>query len=149
VSESFDGDLIRPLGLVTLNFAYAEFELDLLLEDLAPVETIDGSPRSWTVGKKLGKARVVLRRLRDSRLSGLEQTLTEARLLFRRRNILVHSCIVAGGRVLDSRGVRATKTSAQDLISLAESIFSCKERIGAHRQRVVRPLMAERTGNRG
>jgi hypothetical protein len=31
VNESFEGDLIRPLGLVTLRFAYAEAELDFYL----------------------------------------------------------------------------------------------------------------------
>lgn len=34
LNNSFEGDLIRPLGLVTLYFAYAEYELDQLLKDL-------------------------------------------------------------------------------------------------------------------
>jgi hypothetical protein len=29
VNGAFEGDLIRPLGLVTLNFGYAEYELDI------------------------------------------------------------------------------------------------------------------------
>ena len=147
VSESFEGDLVRPLGLVTLYFAYAEHELDRLLEDLSPIEPFDESQRSWNVGKKLGQAQRVVRRLGDNRLTGLEETLSEARLLFGRRNTLVHSCILATGRMLATRpGAPTGGTSAQELTSLAESIFNCKERINAHRQRTVAGVVAARRG---
>jgi hypothetical protein len=38
MNVSLEGDLIRPLGLVTLYFGYAEFEVDALLGAWAHVE---------------------------------------------------------------------------------------------------------------
>lgn len=53
MTEIYEGDLIRPLGLVTLYFAYAEAELDLLLEQL---ESIEPSKKPLhTVGSKLAR----------------------------------------------------------------------------------------------
>lgn len=145
LSGSFEGDLIRPLGLVTLYFAYAEYEIDLLLLDLFCIEPIGKSQRSWNVGSKLSRARGILRRLEAARLDELAQALVDARLLFERRNQLVHGCILAGGRVLSARpDVQETRTSAEELADLAERIFNCKERISAHRQRDLGPLVAKR-----
>jgi hypothetical protein len=40
VNGAFEGDLIRPLGLVTLNFGYAEYELDI--DTVAPADAPAG-----------------------------------------------------------------------------------------------------------
>jgi ribosomal protein S15P/S13E len=147
VSDTFEGDLIRPLGLVTLYFAYAEYELDRLLEDLSALEPFDDAMRLLSVGRKLSQAQMLLRRLEDTSVSSLEQALTEARVLFDRRNTIVHSCIFAGGRVVSGRpGVPETRTSPQDLVALAERIFNCKEHINVHRQKIIRTLLVGRKG---
>jgi hypothetical protein len=46
VNVSFEGDLIRPLGLVTLYFGYAEFEVDALLDALIGVGLAVDKPRN-------------------------------------------------------------------------------------------------------
>jgi hypothetical protein len=128
---------------VTLYFAYAEYELDRLLEDLSPLDPFDDAKRKWQVGKKLAHAQKLLGKLCDRQLSGLETALAEARELFERRNVLVHSCIFAGGRVVSGRpGVSDSRTSPQELDELAQRIFTCKEHIDVHRQKTVQPLLA-------
>ena len=63
VNGSFDGDLIRPLGLVTLYFAYAEGEVDEVLEVLSVRDSFDDSKRQWTVGRKLTHAQELIGQL--------------------------------------------------------------------------------------
>ena len=62
MNVSFEGDLIRPLGLVTLYFGYAEFEVDALLKALEsagfPIDISSNIP----LGRKLAMARDVLSR---------------------------------------------------------------------------------------
>ena len=38
MSRSYEGDLIRPLGLVTLNFGHAEYEFDAFLQRLSDAD---------------------------------------------------------------------------------------------------------------
>lgn len=40
---TYEGDLIRPLGLVTLNFGYAEYEIDSFLQRLSNAGRIHGN----------------------------------------------------------------------------------------------------------
>ena len=96
----FEGDLIRPLGLVTLNFAYAEAELDELLADLLGYKPLQESHVQWPVGQKLAQAQFLVELLNAPGLSELASTLTKGRALVERRNALVHGSIFAGGRVL-------------------------------------------------
>lgn len=143
MSAAIEGDLIRPLGLVTLYFAYAEYELDLLLEDLDPLEPFSDEKRQRQVGWKLGQAQRLLGKFRPEGLDELLGKLAEARALFERRNTLVHSCIFAGGRVVSSRpGVPEGRTSPEELDALAEQIFSWKAHIHAYRFKKVQPLLA-------
>jgi len=51
MADIFAGDLIRPLGILTLYFAYAEYEVDLFLEFLSPIEPFDEKWRQWSVGR--------------------------------------------------------------------------------------------------
>jgi len=73
VSGAFDGDLIRPLGLVSLYCAYAEGEIDELLFALSAVEVFDDAKRQWTVGQKLTHAEKSLLRLQRQELSGADR----------------------------------------------------------------------------
>lgn len=145
MSDSFEGDLIRPLGLVTLNFAYAEYELDRLLEDLSPLP-YKNREWAWHVGRKLSRAQRLIRALASIDLASLQETLNEVRSLLERRNTLVHSCIFSGGRVVSGRpGVPDSRTSVEELQQLAQAILTCKEQINAARQRVLRPLVVARS----
>ena len=125
------GDLIRPLGLVTLNFAYAEAELELLADLLAD-EPLQESGAQWSVCRKLAHAQSLIERLNAPELTGLASTLSKGRVLLERRNALVHGSILAGGRVRSShRGVPKQRVTPEQLTELAKSIFTWKEHIHA------------------
>ena len=143
MSGAYEGDLIRPLGLVTLYAAYAEGELDELLDTLPGKELFDEKKRQWPVGRKLVYAQRLVRRLKSPSLAGLSAALTEARELFEKRNALVHGRIYAGGRLVSNRlDVPNQQVSPEELVDLAERIFSCKEHINVHRCRSLLPFLA-------
>jgi len=140
---TYEGDIIRPLGLVTLYFGYAEVEVDELICSLMAVDHLDGRKRQWSVGRKLGYAQELVAGLNTDRLDGLREILDEAAELFDRRNALVHSAIFSGTQYVTSRasGV-AQPVSSDALTELAQEIFNCKERINVSRQRVLEPWLA-------
>ena len=143
MTGAFEGDLIRPLGLVTLNFAYAEGEIDELLSVLPAQEPYDDAKRQWPVGRKLGYAQELVQQLNANSLSGLSATLKEAKPLFERRNTLIHSQIFSGGHVVSNRkGAEPQQVSPEELVQLAEQIFSWKEHLNMHRWRHLMPLLA-------
>lgn len=137
MSGAFEGDLIRPLGLVTLYCAYAEEELDNLLQALSIVEKPGERTRRWTIGQKLARAKRLMQRLEsDELLAGLRDALLEGRRLFKRRNDLIHRCLYAGGRLASNReGSPEEHLTADDLTAFAESIFAWKERLWLCRQK--------------
>ena len=144
MSELSEGDLIRPLGLVTLYFAYAEAEIDTLIDALPSNEVYDDKKRQWTVGRKLIYAQKLAKQIQAERLNGLKVTLNEAKVLFERRNTIVHSCIFSGGRMVSNRKtVPNQQISIDQLNQLAENIWACKEQINMHRCKHVLPLLAE------
>ena len=144
MSGAFEGDLIRPLGLVTLYFAYAEYELDLFLQHLSPIEPFAEAERQWQVGRKLALAESLVQRLHHDGGPGQADLFAEARGLFDLRNRLVHSCVFAGGRVVSSRpGVPEWRTSPRELEELAERIFAWKERLHVYRYRAIEPLLSK------
>lgn len=143
MSGAFEGDVIRPLGLVTLYFAYAEYELDLLLEHLSRIEPFTETEHQWQVGRKLALAESLDRRLHGG-APGQEELFAEAHDLFELRNRLIHSCLFAGGRMVSSRpGVPERRTSPRELEELAERIFAWKEKLHAYRCRVIEPLLSK------
>lgn len=144
VNGAFEGDLIRPLGLVTLYCGYAERELDELLQSLSAVEPFDSRKRRWPIGQKLAYAEKLIHQLeRDDLLGGLSEALAEAHRLFERRNVLVHGCLYAGGRLSSNRqSFPEERVTLQDLVSFAESVFNWKETIWLHRQKHLRRALA-------
>ena len=85
MTGAYDGDLIRPLGLVTLYAAYAEREIDELLRALPSETPFDVSKREWPVGRKLSYALKLVRKLKSNQLAGLTSALREAQTLFSKR----------------------------------------------------------------
>jgi hypothetical protein len=146
VNGTFEGDLIRPLGLVTLYCAYAEEELDNLLQVLSAVEPFGHRKRQWTVGQKLVHAERLIQQLEsDDLLAGLRDALAESHRLFERRNDFVHRSLYAGGRLVSNRaGVPEEHVTAQDLTAFAESVFAWKERIWQSRQKDLLQALADR-----
>ena len=143
MNDAFEGDLIRPLGLVTMNFGFAEYELDSFIERLADVGLV---PDSWSqrpIGQKIDLLTETIRTLGESVQPPLDALLGEARQLLVRRNVLIHGCLLSGGRIVSGRaGVKEKLTSVEDLNSLAVAIFSWKERLWAYRWKQIEPLIA-------
>jgi hypothetical protein len=142
VNVSLEGDLIRPLGLVTLYFGYAEFEVDALLDALVGVGLSVGMPRNASLGPKLAVVREVLSRQKIAEAGLLIAIVDEVRPLIELRNILVHSSIVAGGRVTPSDKARSDMTvTPEQLTQLADTIFTWKERLSVTRQLQLMPAL--------
>jgi hypothetical protein len=148
VNASFEGDLIRPLGLVTLYFGYAEFEVNALLDALNGVGLAVDTPRNISLGQKLAVVREVLSQLQIAEGSQLISIVDEARSLIELRNTLVHSSIVAGGGVTPSDSARPEMTvTPEQLTELADTIFTWKERLSVTRQLQLVPAL-QRTRHR-
>jgi hypothetical protein len=142
VNVSFEGDLIRPLGLVTLYFGYAEFEVDALLDALVGVGLAVDISRNASLGQKLAAVREVLSRRKIAEAGQLIAIVNEAGPLIELRNTLVHSSIVAGGRVRPSDKSRSGMTvTSEQLTQLADAIFTWKERLSVMRQRQLMPAL--------
>src|SRR6266496_1402496 len=143
MAGAFEGDLVRPLGLVTLYAAYAEGEIDELLSELPAPLPFDEVKRQWPVGRKLIYAQRLIRRLKSSDLSDLQTTLEDAKALFKLRNELVHGRLFSAGRLVSNRtNVSVRQVSAEDIVGLAELIFGWKERLWMHRCRHLLPLLS-------
>ena len=144
LSECFEGDIIRPLGLVTLYFGYAEYEVDLFLERLSVAGTLGMGWHQRTLGQKLDLLDGAITKLKGSEEVGFDALRHEARSLFDQRNKLVHSCIVAGGQVLSGRrDVVELRTSPEELASLADRIFTWKEHLHVYRWKLIEPFLAK------
>ena len=143
MAGAFEGDLVRPLGLVTLYCAYAEGEIDQLLSVLPAPEPFDEAKRQWQVGRKLTFAQRLVRRLKASDLSGLQTMLEDAKALFKQRNELVHGRLFSGGRLVSNRtNVPVQQVSAEEIVGLAERLFTWKEQLWMHRCRHLLPLLS-------
>ena len=142
MSGPFEGDLIRPLGLVTLYAAYAEGELDELIEALLADEEYDNSKRQWTIGQKITYALDLTQRLEAECMSELVSVLKLAPGLFKMRNELVHGRLYAGGRLVSNRrDIQEKKISPESIQELADEIFNWKEQVFVQRYRNLLPLL--------
>lgn len=143
MSDAYEGDIIRPLGLVTLYSGYAELEIDALLDSLLRSGCLSDKALTWPVGQKIATALDVVAGLNSDALSELAYKLNEAKLLFDRRNALVHGAIFCSTDVVTSRVTgREQPVSPEALTDLAREIFTVKEHINVNRQRILEPLLA-------
>lgn len=142
MSSVYEGDMIRPLGLVTLNFGIAEYELDDLLKRLA---TAGLMPTKWAqrpIGQKLALLSDALSQMDAGVHSQFSSLLNDVNPLLEERNALIHGCILAGGRIVSGRiDAEERRTSANQLTALAEQIFNWKERLWQFRWKIVEPLL--------
>ena len=147
VLEVFEGDLIRPLGLMVLYAAYAEGELDDLLESLSVQEPYDNMKRQWTTGRKLKHGISLAKKFKANNLSELVLVLKDGAILFEKRNSLVHGKLFGGGRLVSNRlDCPEQQVSPKQITDLAESLFSWKEQIWVHRCKHVLPYISSRLG---
>ena len=115
-----------------------------MLERLCVADT----PESWRqcpLGQKLSLLETWVGKLFASQPKELQDLLREGRKLIEHRNVIVHNCVLAGGRVISTRpGVAEWRTSPEELSALANNIFTWKERLNVYRWRTLEPLIAER-----
>lgn len=139
---AYEGDLIRPLGLVTLYCAYAEGEVDELVAVLSVLDEQKRTTLRWQVGRKLSYANRLARRLTAPALEDLFGTIRTAQQLFKQRNELIHGRLFAGGKLIPPGGCKPTKTiSSDELVAFAEAVWTCKEHLFVHRWRIVVPAL--------
>ncbi len=140
---TYEGDLVRPLGLVTLNFGYAEYEIDSFLQRLSDSGRIPSNWHSKPIGQKLAHMTNAMRDSNTEVRSALATLLAEVDSLLAQRNMLIHGCLLISGQITSGRsGVEEKITSVEELNALAESIFDWKERLSVFRWRQVEPLLA-------
>jgi len=145
MTESVEGDLIRPLGLVTLYFGYAESEVDSLIAALSDGSHTSAALSNAPLGQKLATLRKELGRLRLPEADQLISIIDNAQVLIELRNVLVHSSILARGRVVPSdRSQSELTVTPEQLTELAEDIFTWKEHLSAARQLKLTPALQRR-----
>jgi hypothetical protein len=145
MSGSFDGDLIRPLGEVTLNFGYAEAQVNYLLEMLrtngVTVTVLPTTP----LGQRIAEFATIAKRLKCVGAAEVVGILEEAKSLIDQRNDLVHASVLAGGRVRPNDPAKPSFVATpESLTALAQQIFNWKERLNAAVQKRLLPALRER-----
>ena len=84
-----------------------------------------------------------MRNLKASNLADLQTTLVDAKKLFQERNELVHGRLFAGGRLVSNQvNAPVRLVSAEDIVGLAERIYSSKEQLWMHRCRQLLPFLS-------
>ncbi len=146
VAGDFDGDLIRPLGWLTLNFGYAEAEINGLLKALAAIAPNRYVPQASTMGQKVGALRELLESLPLSESKAAVLIVLEGVALIQRRNLLIHACVLSRGRIVPSDKTQSEFViTPEELTKLADDIFSWKERLAASIQRQLIPAIQARS----
>jgi hypothetical protein len=148
MSGYFEGDLIRPLGLVTLHFGYAEAQVNFLLDMLGDCGLdISVSPVA-PLGQKLAEIAVPIKRLTCAGAAEVLGLLEESKGLIEQRNSLVHGSVLAKGRVIpNDREKSEFYVTPEALTTLAEQVFNWKERLNAAVQLRLVPALRERANN--
>jgi hypothetical protein len=148
MSGYFEADLIRPLGLVTLHFGYAEAQVNRLLIMLrAGGVDLEVSPVA-PLGQKLAEIAVAVRRLTCAGAAEVLGLLEESKELIEQRNSLVHASVLAKGRVIPNDPKKSDfYVTPEALTALAEQAFNWKERLDAAVQLKLVPGLREKTNN--
>lgn len=128
----FEGDLIRPLGLVTLYFGYAEAQVNFLIAMLQENGlSIEISP-SAPFGRRISDISEVVKKLSFSSAHEVINLLEESKALTEKRNSLVHASVLSKGRVIpNDPKISEYRITAEELTSLADEVFHWKERLNA------------------
>lgn len=143
MNSSIEGDLVRPLGFVTLNWAYAEAQLDEVLDALSRLSEGTPNKKALMFGAKILAALRIITELKMDRLDALAAILHEADPLIQVRNELIHGQLFNGGR-LGGRLVTKCETkyiTVQEISDIAERIFSWKEKLWMQYCRVLLPML--------
>jgi len=145
---SFEGDLVRPLGLVSLYFGYAEAEVNLLLTMLQDSGVTIDIPSGAPLGQRLTEFASVVKGMAGSGAAEVLGLLEQSKPLIDRRNALMHASILAKGRVVpNDRAKSEFEVTPDQLEALAEQVFNWKERLNAAVQKRLLPELRRKAGN--
>ncbi len=148
MSGSFDGDLVRPLGVLTLYFGYAEAQVNSLLDMLRDAGVSIAVPPNAPLGRRLSEFSIIAKGLKCAGAAEVAAVLDESRSLIDQRNDLVHAAVLAGGKVIPNDPAKSKlHVTPESLIALANEIFTWKERLNAAVQQRLLPTLRERAGN--
>jgi hypothetical protein len=148
MSGYFEGDLIRPLGLVTLNFGYAEAQVNCLLIMLRDCGVHIEVPPVAPLGQRLTEITVAVGRLTCPGAAEVLGILEESKELVEQRNSLVHASVLAKGRVIPNDPQKSEfHVTPEALTALADQAFNWKERLNAAVQFRLVPALREQTNN--
>ena len=138
--DSFEGDLIRPLGLVTLNFGYVEAAVNELGKSLGTVGSAIDLPQSAPLGQKLEALSIAVRAFIGDGAIEVAKVLESAKPFLERRNSLVHASVLAGGLVKPNDTTKSEwRVSPEELNALANDLFDWKERLSVAAQKWLLP----------
>lgn len=132
-----DGDIIRGLGFVALYSAYAEEQIDNILECLHPIEAFDVKKRRWPISKKIKHAGGLVERIASSELSDLQSALAAGPALFEERNEVVHGRIYAGFDRTDT--LQSGRANVPLRIVTAEELYELANEFSSYRSALIRP----------
>jgi hypothetical protein len=140
----YEGDLIRPLGLVTLYFGYAEAQVNVLIEMLNECGlNIEISP-SASLGYRVEAINKALKKLSCNGVTDVLEILNEAKGLLEQRNLLIHGSVYAKGRVVPNDIAKGEfYVTPESLTELADKAFNWKERLNSKIQRELLPSLRE------
>lgn len=144
MSGVLEGDLIRPLGLVTLHFGYAEAQVNSLLVMLRDCGLrIEVSPVA-PLGQRLAEFTVAVKGLTCGGAAEVLGILEESKGLVEQRNSLVHASVLAKGRVIPNDPNRSEfYVTPEALMDLADHAWNWKERLNAAVQLRLMPALRE------
>jgi hypothetical protein len=148
VSGAFEGDLMRPLGHVTLYFGYLEADVNGLIKQIqdsgVSVDVLPGAP----LGQRLTQFAAAVKRLPGPAAAEVLALLEESKVLVDRRNNLIHAGIYAKGIVIPNDPTKPKySVTPESLTELAELAFSWKGRLSAAIQLRLLPSLRKGGGN--
>lgn len=148
MSGAFEGDLIRPLGLVTLYFGYAEAKVNFLLAMLRECGVAIEIPPVAPLGQRIAEFALVANTFPAPSALEIVELLEESKSLIEQRNALVHSSVLAKGRVIPNDPAKSElRVTPEQLTALAECAFDWKERLDAAVQLRLLPALRKRASD--
>jgi hypothetical protein len=138
----FEGDLVRPLGWMTLNFGYAEAEVNFIIARLSQAGVDLDVPPTAPLGQRLKALSAIFGQLHSSASAEALAILEESGSLIEKRNSLVHACVLAGGKVQPNDSAKPQfSVTPEALMALGDQLFNWKERLSAAVQLRLLPFL--------
>lgn len=142
MNGAYEGDLIRPLGLVTLYFGYAEFEVNSLIKLLGQYGVSIKISDTASFGFRVAAFIEALEPFKCDGVAEVLEILAEAKTLLEQRNNLIHGAVYSQGRVVPNNSTENEfYVTPESLSELADKAFNWKERLNSKIQRRLIPAL--------